>query len=201
MATKTKKKPGTAVTKTIDSYMEGFPPEIRSRLEQMRETIGSAAPGAEEAMSYQIPTWKIGGNLVHCAAYGQHIGFYPGPSAITAFAEELSSYKQAKGSVQFPHSQPLPLALIRRIVNYRVKEASAKIRTQAGTRKRAAKSSAGRMAKKAKKAEKAENKTDVNTVEKTTKKSSKKSTKTTAKTIATTTAKLVASKVARKTVR
>jgi uncharacterized protein YdhG (YjbR/CyaY superfamily) len=84
--------------------------------------IRAAAPGAEEAISYAIPTFKLHGNLVHFAAFERHIGFYPGPSGIEQFKHEFSAYKNAKGSVQFPLGQPLPLELISRVVRFRVQE-------------------------------------------------------------------------------
>lgn len=84
--------------------------------------VRKAAPEAEEAISYGIPTFKLHGNLVHFAAFKNHIGFFPAPSGIAAFKKELAAYKGAKGSVQFPLDQPLPLALITKIVKFRVKE-------------------------------------------------------------------------------
>ena len=106
----------------IDAYIAQFPEEIQVLLLQMRATIHSAAPNATEAISYQIPTFKLNGNLVHFAAYKKHIGFYPASSGIEAFKDELSIYKSAKGSVQFPIDKPLPLELVTHIVQYRVAE-------------------------------------------------------------------------------
>ncbi|MER3328178.1 MAG: DUF1801 domain-containing protein [Candidatus Kapaibacterium sp.] len=111
---------------TISDYISAFEPEIQSLLSQMRMTIGEAAPDAEECISYAIPTYKLYGNLVHFAAAKSHIGFYPVPSAILHFAEELASYKTAKGSVQFPYSKPLPLELITKMVKFRLLENLAK---------------------------------------------------------------------------
>lgn len=108
--------------KTIDAYIQAFPKDIQKLLAQMRTTIRKAAPDAEETISYAIPTFKLNGNLVHFAAFKNHIGFYPAPRGIEAFKEELSAYKGAKGTVQLPLDQPLPLDLISRIVRYRVKE-------------------------------------------------------------------------------
>jgi len=88
----------------------------------MREAIQKAAPEAEEAISYAMPTFKLNGNLVHFAAYQNHVGFYPVPSGMKEFEKELSVYKSGKGSAQFPHDQPLPLALVTKIVKFRVKE-------------------------------------------------------------------------------
>jgi uncharacterized protein YdhG (YjbR/CyaY superfamily) len=107
---------------TIDEYINTFPKEIQDILEKLRQTIQKAAPDATEAISYGIPTFKLHGNLVHFAAYKNHIGFYPTSGPIEAFKKELSGYKRSKGTVQFPINQSLPLGLIRTIVKYRVKE-------------------------------------------------------------------------------
>ena len=107
---------------TIDEYIARFPKEIQELLETIRITIREAAPDAEEAISYQMPTFNLKGNLVHFAAYKNHIGFYPTPSGIEKFRDELSAYKGAKGSVQFPIDQPLPLDLISKIVKFRAAE-------------------------------------------------------------------------------
>jgi uncharacterized protein YdhG (YjbR/CyaY superfamily) len=109
--------------KTIDEYINAFPDEVRTILQSLRQTIKEEAPNAVEAISYQMPTFKLDGkNLVHFAAWKNHIGLYPTPSATETFKDELSLYKMAKGSVQFPIDQPLPMALIRKIVRYRVEE-------------------------------------------------------------------------------
>ena len=108
--------------KDIDEYIAGFPKEIQKLLEQIRNTIKQAAPEAEEAIKYAMPTYVLNGNLVHFAAFKNHIGFYPVPSGIEAFKQELSVYKGAKGSVQFPLDKPMPLDLISKIVKFRVKE-------------------------------------------------------------------------------
>lgn len=110
----------------VDKYISGFPDDIQKLLEQVRDTIRKAAPGATEAIKYAIPTFILNGNLVHYAAFKNHIGFYPVPSGIAAFKKELSIYKEGKGSVQFPIDQPMPLDLITRIVEFRVKENLAK---------------------------------------------------------------------------
>lgn len=107
---------------TIDAYIAGFPPEVQALLEQVRQAIRAEAPEAVEAIKYQIPTFVLQGNLVHFAAFTRHIGLYPGPSGIAAFQAELARYHSAKGSVQFPIDEPMPLALIRRIVRFRVRE-------------------------------------------------------------------------------
>ena len=106
----------------IDEYIASFPEEVGSILEKVRSTISKAAPSAEEAISYRIPTFKLKGNLVHFAAFKRHIGFFPTPTGIAKFKEELSSYKGAKGSVQFPYDKPIPYDLVRRIVKFRVRE-------------------------------------------------------------------------------
>jgi uncharacterized protein YdhG (YjbR/CyaY superfamily) len=111
---------------SIDGYIADFPPDVQDILEEMRRTIREAAPDAEEAISYQMPTFKLNGNLVHFAAYKKHIGFYPTPSGVEAFRDELSAYKVSKGAIQFPIGQPMPLDLVRRIVEYRVEENLAK---------------------------------------------------------------------------
>ena len=105
---------------TIDDYIAGHPPKIRARLSAMRKTIRKHAPGAEEKISYRIPTFYLGGNLVYFAAFGRHVGFYPGAAAIATFKDALAPYKSAKGSVQFPHDEPLPLDLVAEIVRFRV---------------------------------------------------------------------------------
>jgi uncharacterized protein YdhG (YjbR/CyaY superfamily) len=106
----------------IENYITGFPQETQEKLKEMRKAISKAAPEAEETISYAMPTYVLKGNLVHFAGYKNHIGFYPSPSGITAFKDELSVYKGAKGSIQFPLDQPLPLELIGKIVAFRVNE-------------------------------------------------------------------------------
>ncbi len=95
--------------KSIDEYIAGFPPDVRALLEKMRATIREAAPGAEETISYQIPTFTLNGNLVHFAAFKKHIGFYPTSTGIEKFKNELSAYKGAKGSVGRLRRPPHPL--------------------------------------------------------------------------------------------
>ena len=107
---------------TMDEYIAGFPQDVQAILEKIRATISKAAPGAEETINYGIPTFALKGNLVHFAAYKKHIGFYPTPSGIEKFKDELSVYEGAKGSVQFPLDKPMPLGLIRKIVKFRVAE-------------------------------------------------------------------------------
>jgi uncharacterized protein YdhG (YjbR/CyaY superfamily) len=112
--------------KSVDEYISTFPKDIQKILEQVRQTIKKSAPEAEETINYQIPTFKLNGNLVHFAAFKNHIGFYPAPSGLKAFKKEISNYKSSKGSVQFPIDEPIPASLITKIVKYRVKENSLK---------------------------------------------------------------------------
>lgn len=112
--------------KTIDEYIATFPKNVQTIMEKMRKAIKEEAPQATEAIRYQMPTFKLNGNLVHFAAYKKHIGFYPAPSAIEAFREKLSSYKTSKGAIQFPIDKSLPIDLVKGIVRYRVKENLAK---------------------------------------------------------------------------
>ena len=107
---------------TIDAYIVAFPADVQALLQAVRHTIQQAAPDATEKISYGMPTFVLAGNLVHFAGYKNHIGFYPVPTGIEAFKEELAVYKQGKGSVRFPLDQPLPLDLIGRITQFRVNE-------------------------------------------------------------------------------
>ncbi|MGZ5502583.1 MAG: iron chaperone [Halobacteriota archaeon] len=108
--------------KNIDDYIATFPKNVQHTLRELRSVIKESAPEAEETISYGMPTFKLNGNLVHFAAYEKHIGFYPTPSAILAFKEKLSIYKQSKGAVQFPIDGPIPLDIVREIVRFRIKE-------------------------------------------------------------------------------
>jgi uncharacterized protein YdhG (YjbR/CyaY superfamily) len=110
---------------TIDEYIASFPADVQEVLQKIRKTIHEAAPEATEKISYQMPTFYLKGNLVHFAAFKEHIGFYPVPTGIEKFKKELSVYKQGKGSVQFPLDQPMPYDLITKIVKFRVKESLA----------------------------------------------------------------------------
>lgn len=115
-------KPAPASPKNIDEYIAGFPQDVQEILEQIRTTIRKAAPDAEETIKYGIPTFLLAGNLVHFGAFKKHVGFYPTPSGIEEFKDELSAYEGAKGSVQFPFDKPMPLGLISKIVKFRAKE-------------------------------------------------------------------------------
>ncbi|AIQ28784.1 MULTISPECIES: iron chaperone [Paenibacillus] len=107
---------------SVDQYISAYAPEVQEILQTLRKVIREAAPEAEEKISYQMPTFFLHKNLVHFAAFKNHIGFYPAPQGIEAFKEELAKYKGAKGSVQFPIHEPLPYELITRIVKFRVEE-------------------------------------------------------------------------------
>jgi uncharacterized protein YdhG (YjbR/CyaY superfamily) len=115
-------KPNQTAPQNIDEYIAGFPPDIQEILQKIRTTIRKAAPKAEETIKYQMPTFTLNGNLVHFAAFKKHIGFYPTPTGTREFQKELSIYKGAKGSVQFPLDQPIPFGLIGKIVKFRAKE-------------------------------------------------------------------------------
>lgn len=106
----------------IDNYISSYPDLTQNILKKIRKTIKTLAPKATETISYGIPTFRLNGNLVHYAAYRNHIGFYPGASGIAEFKDEISAYKNAKGSVQFPLDKPMPYGLIKKIVRFRVKE-------------------------------------------------------------------------------
>ncbi len=106
--------------KDIDEYIAGFPKDVQELLEKVRKTIREAAPEAEEAIKYQIPTFVLKGNLVHFAAFKNHIGFYPAPQGMEEFKEELAPYEAGKGTARFPLDQPIPYDLISKIVKHRV---------------------------------------------------------------------------------
>jgi uncharacterized protein YdhG (YjbR/CyaY superfamily) len=116
--------------KNIDEYIVAFPKETQKLLEQVRATIKKAAPEAEEAIKYAIPTFVYNGNLVHFAGYENHIGFYPAPTGMEAFKKDLSVYKTGKGSVQFPIDKPMPLGLITKIVKFRIEQNKEKIKAK-----------------------------------------------------------------------
>jgi uncharacterized protein YdhG (YjbR/CyaY superfamily) len=120
---------------SIDEYIATFPEDIQKILEELRATVKAAAPEAEEKISYQMPTFFLKGNLVHFAAFKNHIGLYPTPSGTQAFKRELSIYQGAKGSIKFPTDEPLPLGLIRKIVEFRVAENLKKAEIKSNKRK------------------------------------------------------------------
>jgi uncharacterized protein YdhG (YjbR/CyaY superfamily) len=115
---------------SVDDYIAAFTKETQQILQQVRATIKKAAPAAEELISYGMPAYKLNGMLVYFAGYKNHIGFYATPTGHNAFKKELSVYKEGKGSVQFPITEPMPLSLITRIVQFRVKENQLKVRAK-----------------------------------------------------------------------
>jgi len=110
------------VPETVDQYIAAFPADVKKRMQQLRKTIKAGAPKADELISYQMPGYKYFGMLVYFAAYKNHIGFYPGAGGVLEFYKKLSSFKSAKGSVQFPHDRPIPYDVISKIVKFRVKQ-------------------------------------------------------------------------------
>jgi uncharacterized protein YdhG (YjbR/CyaY superfamily) len=106
--------------RNIDEYIAAFPKDVQVKLSEIREVIKKAAPKAEEAIKYGIPTYVLHGNLVHFGGFKNHLGFYPAPQGIEEFKKELSVYKGSKGAIQFPYDQPLPKSLITKIVKFRI---------------------------------------------------------------------------------
>lgn len=125
--TTAKKRPspyGLIKFSNIDEYHSSFPADVQKIMQELRQTIKQVAPEATETISYNIPTFK---KLVSYAAYKKHIGFYPGASALTVFKDELTGFKTAKGTIQFPIDKPLPIVLIKKIVKFRAKVSNIKI--------------------------------------------------------------------------
>ncbi len=110
------------IPKTVDDYIAGYPESIQEKLNEMRKTIIEAAPGASEKISYRMPAYTSNGMLVYFAAHTNHLGFYPFTTVLKAFSSELTPYHTTKGGIQFPYKSPLPLNLIKRIVEFRVQE-------------------------------------------------------------------------------
>ncbi len=113
---------GKRQPETIDEYIEAFPKDVQIILQKMRQTIRKVAPEAEETISYQIPTFKLNGNLVHFAAFKDHISFFPTSSARIEFKKALSKYKGGKGTIQFPMGEQIPYDLVKKIVIFRRKQ-------------------------------------------------------------------------------
>lgn len=113
---------------TVDDYIKAFPRDVALKLESIREAVRKSAPKAQETISYYMPAFKLHGMLLYFAAFSRHIGFYPLTSAIKEFRKELSNYKTAKGSIQFPLNRPVPLSLIKKIVKFRVHENMEKVK-------------------------------------------------------------------------
>ena len=110
----------------IDEYIALFPANIQALLQELRAVIRAEVPEAVEKISYQMPTFYLHGNLVHFAAFKNHISLFPAPSGIEAFKDELAIYATSKGTIQFPLEKPIPFDLVRRIVRFRVQENTAK---------------------------------------------------------------------------
>jgi uncharacterized protein YdhG (YjbR/CyaY superfamily) len=121
---------------TIDEYISSFPKDVQKKLKEIRELVKKEAPHAEEKISYMMPAFYLEGILLYFAGYDRHIGFYPLPSGLNAFKEEISKYKNSKGAVQFPLDKPLPLPLIRKIVKFRIKENLSKAKKSAPAKKK-----------------------------------------------------------------
>jgi uncharacterized protein YdhG (YjbR/CyaY superfamily) len=111
---------------SVGAYISSQPPAVRKRLKEIQSIVRKLAPKAIEKISYRMPAFFLNGNVVYFAAFKNHIGFYPGANGVAAFQADIKKYKSAKGSIQFPHDQPLPTTLIKRIVNYKVKVNSEK---------------------------------------------------------------------------
>ena len=124
----------------IDDYIDGFAPNVQKILQKIRKTIQKAAPGAEEAISYQIPTFKLNGNLIYFAGFQNHVSVYPAPRGAKEFKEELAVYEGGKGTVRFPLNEPIPYDLITRITKYRVQQNVEAAATRARKSKRRVKS-------------------------------------------------------------
>ena len=129
-------KMNSTAPENIDAYIASFPQEVQTILEEMRETIRRAAPDAQEKISYQMPTFTLQGNLVHFAAYKNHIGFYPTPSGIEKFKHELSAYQSSKGAVRFPLDQPIPYDVVGKVVEFRVQENLARAEAKRAKKKK-----------------------------------------------------------------
>lgn len=127
--------PASTPPNPIDAYIAGFPAEVQAILQKVRVAIRAAAPEAEEAFAYGIPTFKLNGNLVHFAAFKNHIGFYPTPAGIEHFKARLAKYPQAKGSVQFPLDRPIPYTLIGQVTRFRAQQNRAKAKTKPARKK------------------------------------------------------------------
>lgn len=129
----------TRAPENIDEYIDGFPSKVQKILRKIRKTIQKAAPDAEEAISYAIPTFKLNGNLVHFAAFQNHVGLYPAPRGVKEFQDDMERYEGGKGTARFPLEEPIPYALITRIVEFRVGkqlEKGAKSKKRSGSTKK-----------------------------------------------------------------
>ncbi len=120
----------TKAPTSVEAYIDGFPPEVQKKLHQMRQRIRNAAPQAGEAIKYGMPTYTLNGNLVSFGAYKKHIGLYPVPAGDEAFQEAITPFRSSKSTLRFALDQPLPLDLVTRLVDFRIRE------TQSGRKKR-----------------------------------------------------------------
>ncbi len=127
----------------VDAYIAAAPPPVAARLAALRACIGAAAPASTERMGYGIPTWRQGENLVHIGAFQRHIGLFPGPAAVAAFAEAFAGFAVSKGAIQLPHDAPLPLDAVASLVAWRVERATAAVAAKAAA-KAAARAGRGR---------------------------------------------------------
>ena len=121
---------------TIDEYIADFPENVQPHLEKVRAAIRKAAPDAEEAIKYSMPTFVLNGNLIHFAGWTSHVGLYPGSKPIAEFEDELSRYETSKGTVKFPFDKPIPYGLIGKITKYCVKRNAEKAGSRKGAKKR-----------------------------------------------------------------
>ena len=122
--------------KTIDEYIADFPPDVQPLLEKVRTAIRKAAPDAEEAIKYQMPTFVLNGNLIHFAGYKNHVGLYPGSKPIAEFKEELTRYETSKGTVRLPLDKPVPVGLIGKITKFCMKRNAERAVSRKAARKR-----------------------------------------------------------------
>ena len=113
------------IFQTVDEYIDSFPKNVRDKLTKLRRCIRQNAPEAVELISYNMPAFKLKRILVYYAAHKEHIGLYPMSSAITVFRDQLADYKTSKGTIQFPLDKEIPEELVRKIVQFRVKENAA----------------------------------------------------------------------------
>ena len=121
-----RKRPPSTTSSTVVAYIDAAAEPARTRLRSLRSLVREEAPDAVERMAYGLPTWHQGENLLHLGAFAHHVGLYPGPAAIEAFADELESFSTSKGAIQLPHDRDLPVDLIRRIVRWRLAQVSGK---------------------------------------------------------------------------
>ena len=130
-------KTNASAPRDVDEYIAGFPNEVRTILEKVRTTIRKAAPGAQEKISYRIPTFTLDGKyLIYFAAFQKHVGLYPAPRGAEEFKEQLAAYGGGKGTVQFPFDKPIPFGLITRIVKFRINENLARAKARETVKKK-----------------------------------------------------------------